>query len=565
MLHYITWISTLNFGISNCMLTYIFLAFGFLFWVTPIAHAKSPVSTPQLDMYAPGEVIVQFKDGYNPQDIAQAVAIRQQRAETITGRFENLKENVSYHLAGYEIPENIQKDLQNIQQTYDATAKSLPHSGQDTYIYSVDPQTPFQKMQEVFADLPIDYVQPNYRYYLSSTPNDADYAKQWGFQKIHMDQAWDIAQGSSSVKVGIVDTGIDKGHPDLAGKVSKSQPIAPGCINDGDANGHGTHVAGVIGAVTNNAQGVAVMNWQVNILGYCVIGANGSGTSGYIAAGISAAADDGVAVINLSLGGPITGQDYVLLSALDYAASKNVVLVAAAGNCGTLPPGEYKEPGYESCYWGGNADKYLPGGDGNVISVAATGYQNEHAVYSNIGASVDLSAPGGNPPSGSRSCDATGVDCIYSTWNRFTVCPRSGAQQQYCPIAGTSMAAPHVTGLVALLKAIHPSLGRTDVHSILQNTAADLGQSGRDTTFGYGIINASASVQQASGSILSPSAVPTQSPTNTPPLQCQDQKEKGDYNCDSRVDLQDFETWRRDFELGLSDLGTFESFRQGFV
>lgn len=509
------------------------------------------------------ELIITYKEGYSPSELAEKVSIRNQRADSISGSLQNARENISLMISGDERPEIAQEKVETILSEHKLEAVPIEAPRDNQVIYTVTSDSSMNEVIDDVSQLEIEHVQPNYAYYLFDTPNDTYFPQQWGFQAIHVDKAWEKQKGNSQVKVAIIDSGIDKTHPDLVGHVEKSKPIMAGCFNDGDSNGHGTHVAGVIGALSNNVSGVAGMNWNITLLGYCAFGPNGTGSSQAVAEGIRNAVDDGAKVINMSLGGPAKpNQDLELVSALEYAASNDVVIVAAAGNCGRMAPGEY--PDNAQCYWGGNADKYLPASSPHAISVAGTGPQNERASYSNYGTTVDVAAPGGNPSSGSSSCSPTGENCIVSTWNRTSTCPVSGTENGYCSIAGTSMAAPHVTGLVALIRAAKPSLNRAQIQAILQDTAQDLGQSGKDDQFGYGLIDAQKALDSISDVVPLPSPSLTISPS-TPPTSCDNQKIAGDYNCDGTITLSDFETWRQDFEKGYSVLSAFENFRNGFT
>lgn len=548
----------------SCGLFLSLICFFFLTYPHGIRAQESLADIPSTAFYN-NEVIITYQDGYSPTELAARVAQREARSESLSGSLQNIQENVSLMIAGNERPEIAQEEVNSVIAQHKLEPVLLEESRENQVVYTV---TADSSMSEVIDDaqgLPVERIQPNYVYFLLETPNDSYFPNQWGFNAIHVDKAWDKGKGSTSLKVAIIDSGIDKNHPDLAGHVEKSKPIMAGCYNDGDSNGHGTHVAGVIGALSNNSTGVSGMNWNVTLLGYCVVAPDGKGSSHAVAQGIRDATDDGAKVINMSLGGPsFPNRDYELTSALDYAASKDVVIVAAAGNCGRYAPGEYTDQDMAQCYWGGNADKYLPASSPHAISVAGTGPQNERASYSNYGSTVDVAAPGGNPTSGSSSCSSTGSNCILSTWNRTSSCPVAGTATGYCSIAGTSMAAPHVTGLAALIRAAKPSLNRAEVQVILQNNALDLGQAGKDDQFGYGLIDA----QKSLDSIVSTSPAPSSSPSVAPsisPSSCDIQKSTGDYNCDGTIALSDFESWRQDFEKGFSILSAFENFRKGFT
>ncbi|HZG67089.1 MAG TPA: S8 family serine peptidase [Herpetosiphonaceae bacterium] len=245
------------------------------------------------------------------------------------------------------------------------------------------------------------------------TPNDTRYAEQWALNTIEAAAAWDRTQGLTSVLIAILDTGIESTHPDLASKVVLAQNFSDSpSVTDRD--GHGTHVAGIAAAATNNAIGVAGLAREALLLNVKVLGDSGSGYTSDVAEGIVWAADNGAQVINMSLGGSgacSTGE----LNAVNYAWSKGVVLVAAAGNQNSSGP-------------------FSPAACPNVVSVAATDITDARASFSNYGTTVDIAAPGVDILSTAltgdcRLCDPTG----------------------YTVLNGTSMASPFVAGLAALV------------------------------------------------------------------------------------------------------------------
>ncbi len=240
---------------------------------------------------------------------------------------------------------------------------------------------------------------------------------QWAWGKIQAYDAWGVTTGSASVRVAVVDTGIDNSHPDLPPVVAQ-RDFVNNDNNAEDDNGHGTHVAGTIGALTNNGTGVAGMNWNVGLMGVKVLNASGSGSYSAIANGIKWAADNGAKVINMSLGGSIGST--TLKNAVDYAWNKGVVLACAAGNDGK------NRASYPAYYT-------------NCIAVAATDQNDAKASFSNYGSKwVDVAAPG---------------VAILSTLPNSTVYLNTqyGYFQNYDALNGTSMATPHVAGLAALV------------------------------------------------------------------------------------------------------------------
>ena len=219
-----------------------------------------------------------------------------------------------------------------------------------------------------------------------------------------------------------------------------------------DDHGHGTHVAGISAASTNNGIGVAGVGWNVKIMPMKVLSGSGNVYDSWVASGIRGAVDRGAHVINLSLGG--AGFSQTLKDATDYAISKNVVVVAASGNTGS-------------------ATVNYPAGNPNVIGVGATDSSDNIASFSTYNSTVDVSAPGVN---------------IASTYY-------NSGQHAYAYMSGTSMAAPHVAGLAGLVKSKWPAYTVSQVASRIQNYSDDKGSPGRDNYYGHGRIN----VQRALG------------------------------------------------------------------
>ncbi len=249
-------------------------------------------------------------------------------------------------------------------------------------------------------------------------PNDAYYDRyQWNLRQINLPLTWPMSTGSPTLTIAIVDTGIDLGHPDLAAKIVPGHDFVNNDDNPSDDEGHGTHMAGIAGAISDNLIGVAGVAWNPRLMPVKVLDSEGSGWYSDIAAGITWAADHGARIINLSLTGGSANS--TLQNAVNYAYDKGCLIVAAAGN-------DYEH---------GNPVKY-PAAFPNVVAVAATTYNDEHASYSETGSYVDLAAPGGDSTS---SSDPDPNHWIMSTYWR--------AQASYAQIVGTSQATPHVAGM----------------------------------------------------------------------------------------------------------------------
>ncbi len=272
-------------------------------------------------------------------------------------------------------------------------------------------------------------------------PNDPDYSRQWGLQKIRAPKAWEISKGSSTVKIGIVDSGIAMNHPDLKDRYAGGYDFVQHDTYPQDTDGHGTHVAGIAAATGNNGIGIAGVGWRTKLLIARVLTAEGA-TDTDVAKGIIWVTDHGASVINISLGTYYNSD--TLHQAIEYAQEKGALVVAAAGNEST------NIPLYPAAY---------PG----VIGVAATDPNDGYASFSNYGSYVDISAPG--------------VD-IYSTY-----------PGGYAYMSGTSMAAPFVAGAAAVIKAEFPEYSAGQIWQRLRAGADDLGPKGLDVHYGYGRLN----------------------------------------------------------------------------
>ncbi|WP_306204132.1 S8 family serine peptidase [Actinoplanes sp. RD1] len=300
-------------------------------------------------------------------------------------------------------------------------------------------------------------------------------ASQWDLATIGAAGAWQRSTGAGVV-VAVIDTGVDAGHPDLAGQVLPGIDLVAGTSGTStDPHGHGTHVAGTIAALTGNGVGVSSVAPEARILPVRVLDADGSGDMSDVATGIVYAADHGADVINLSLGS--TTQLTAVTQAVAYARGRGVTVVAAAGNDGQK----------------GSPVSY-PGADAGVIAAAATDSSDQVAAYSTRGSYVDVAAPG------------NGILSTYPT-----------SLGGYATESGTSMASPHVAAVAALLRAYRPAWTPDDIERILEDTAVDLGADGRDTSSGYGRIDALAALTAAAPATTAPATTPaTTIPATTP-------------------------------------------------
>jgi len=354
------------------------------------------------------------------------------------------------------------------------------------------------------ANPQVEEAIPNYIVQPLAVPNDEFYSLQWHYPLIGLPEAWETTTGSEDVIVAVLDTGIVN-HPDLQGRLIPGYDFVSNISYASDGDGidpdptepaytdpnienswHGTHVAGTIGASTNNNAGVAGVDWHSKIMPIRVLGQGGGSISDMLegikyAAGLpnssgtvpSRRAD----IINMSLGGGQASQTGQLV--YDQARAAGVLIIAAAGNDKSSVPS-------------------FPAAAENVLSVSAVDLNRRLAPYSNYGSTIDIAAPGGNT---GQDLNGDGYrDGVLST---LVIDSEYG----YKFYDGTSMAAPHVAGVAALILAANPNLTVGELENILLSTATDLGQAGRDDDYGYGLVNAAAAVQLAAGMTAPPASL----------------------------------------------------------
>jgi len=354
-----------------------------------------------------------------------------------------------------------------------------------------------KRLEDVLAaykgEQAVAYAEPNYIATAFMTPNDPYYEPyQWhldnaAYGGIEMEEAWDIQTGDLSVIVAVVDTGVAYENygeyylaPDLA-----NATFVPGYdfvesdTHPNDDNSHGTHVAGTIAQSTNNEMGCAGVAFNTAIMPVKVLDGNGSGTYADVADGIIWATDHGAKVINLSLGG--SSPSDTLKDAVAYAYNHGVTVIASSGNDGA------ETVNYPAAY------------DAYVIAVGATRYDEAVAYYSSyysdtiypvIGQYVDLAAPGGDLYV-DQNGDGYGDGVLQNTFNPYTKMTNDFG---YWFFEGTSMAAPHVSGVAALLISEGVAITPAEVREALQSTAEDKGPEGWDPKYGWGIVDAYAAL-----------------------------------------------------------------------
>lgn len=291
--------------------------------------------------------------------------------------------------------------------------------------------------------------------------NDYYRRGQWALSTFGAEKLWKTSKGKGVV-VAVVDTGVAPSHPDLKGRVLAGKDFVDRNTSAADENGHGTHVAGIIAANAGNKIGSAGLAYEAKILPVRVLDDTGSGDNAGVAEGIIWAANKGANVINLSLSA--NRSDNAIKAAVAYAQSRNAVVVAAAGN--------------EGCALLFGAPKAYPAIYPGVLGVGAIASDRTIASYSSCGTWVDVVAPG------------TGIiSTMIASPHRDLGCTRG---KLYCKISGTSMATPYASAAAALeIARLGRRFNQASIVSRLESTAIDLGRSGKDKDYGYGLISPS--------------------------------------------------------------------------
>lgn len=383
--------------------------------------------------------------------------------------------------------------LQTLGAAQQAQASALREQLQRTVVLKLAPNDMEAVAAQFRADPQVAAVQPNYILRLSMLPNDPYYASRntwgqsyddlWGHKAINAAAAWDKGQGKNVV-VAVIDTGVDFSHPDLAANawVNSADSAGNGQDDDGngyaddrngwdfynqranpaDENGHGTHVAGTIAAVGNNQQGIIGVAPQARIMGLRAFDRYGNSTVSALVEAIRYAADNGADIINASWSGP--GDLEALRTAVQYAHTAGVTLVVSASNDGREL--EYNNPGLY----------------GHTITVGASTAAGRRASFSDFGAKLDVIAPGED------------ILSTLASNSQMGSTPGVAVGGNLLRLSGTSMAAPHVSGVAALILGKFPGYTPEQVRYVLRNSSNDFGAAGWDPFSGYGQVDANKAI-----------------------------------------------------------------------
>ena len=371
--------------------------------------------------YVPGEIIVKFKSDPDVTSNDKLEKFDLKKVRVLADKIYLTKAN------GNDIYAEIEKLKKNSDVLY----------AEPNYIISLPPQSAG----------PAPAVSDNS---IMSYPNDPMFASQYAHRNCATVQGWSFTLGNPNIIVAVVDTGVDLNHPDLRGKLVVGYDFVDNDNNPMDAQGHGTHCAGIVGAITNNGVGVAGFAPNCKIMPVRVLDNAGNGNMANIVSGINYASTHGARVISLSLGG--TAYSQALADSVKMAFNYNAVVVAAMGNSG-------------------KREQYYPAALPGVIGVGATDAGNQHASFSTYGNWMSVAAPG---------------NAILSTLPTYA---NGTGRTNYGTLNGTSMSCPAVAGLAALVRSKYPNFTPNDVKTKIERSSGDIGAGGYDEYFGYGLIN----------------------------------------------------------------------------
>ncbi len=346
-----------------------------------------------------------------------------------------------------------------------------------TVIVSINEVDREETIAHLKQNILVDDVESNRLRYVMVDANDELYYDQLHILVSRLPIAWEVTKGSTSLDIAILDTGIDLDHPDLDARIMAPRDIVNNDSVPQDENGHGTMVAGIAAAETNNGIGVSGAAWNARIMPVKVLDASG-GLDSDIASGIIWAVDHGAEVINMSLGGP--GESTLLEDAVAYATAHNVIVVAASGNEATTVPS-------------------YPAAIPDVVAVGATDLNGDLTDFSNYGPWIDVVAPG--------------TDIVSTVLT-------AGTGGDYAIGDGTSFSSPIVAGVALLIKAVNPTWTPAQIAGRLTSSAADRGPDGIDDSYGFGLLDAYAAVggRKAASPPIAPADAfePNDLPSNAP-------------------------------------------------
>lgn len=462
--------------------------------VKPVVVNKADVKLDTSVPHVENELVIRYEEGKSTADLQKEIARRDNLSKSQIGRVRLNLENILLNVSDERSPEEEYDEIQNIfaqtgviKQTKMYSEEALPLK--NYYVLTFKAGTDLVIAQEIINKSSLfSFAQGNYIAQPFREPNDPEFSRQWGFTNISAPQAWDLATGSRTVTVAVIDSGIEQSHPDMPSGIIEGPDYAGGTSSFDDTMGHGTLVGGIIGAATDNGIGVAGTNWNVQLMAIkvCTVVTpqppdfrNTACTDVGVVQGIVYASNNDARVINMSLGDkrPCSANP-MFRDAINVALSQESVIVAAAGNNQI------------------NTDTVTPASCPGVLAVGAIDKSNQRSRWpsaiepgSNYGPRVDIAAPGTE---------------VLSTYKG----------KRYEAGNGTSFAAPFVSGAAALLLSVNPDLKQQQVKDCIVNSGDPIST---DLPVGGKKLNVLRMLQQC-GNVAAATDTPTLTPSQTPTI-----------------------------------------------
>ena len=469
--------------------------------------------------YVRGVILVQFENGIAKQLRARAAQGNgKAKAKALPRQLQDLLD--AYGVTGYEplftLDQSSPQHFKSLGTRYKQRAArgdggEVARLDNVFKVYVADQADIEAAVADLAEASGVVFAQPDRVVKTTFVPNDTFYGSQWGTTNATTETAWDFFTSNPTITIAVVDTGVDLTHPDLSANlwvntletVNGIDDDGNGYIDDingwdfgandpnpNDLCGHGTHVAGIAAATTNNGRGVAGVAFDARIMSLKGLGFGCGGNVSDLVAAMLYAVNNGADIINNSWGG--SGYDALVESTINTATASGVVVVSAAGNSNA------------------EAHDYFPANVERSITVSATTNANVRASYSNFGVKIDVGAPGGDGTGGAGDILSTVPATSYIS-NAFVT---DNLGERYMWMAGTSMAAPHVAGLAALVLDAHPTWTVGQVTAIMRKTGLDISTPSFDLDGGHGLIQSQSAVTTTYSGNPPPTAQITDPPNN---------------------------------------------------
>lgn len=396
------------------LLPFLLFAFGAIGYVAVqgVFFQKDKIF-PQGVRYIPDQIIVKYKIGQSPDELQNAGKIEDRRVLLLALSNVGVISQKRLYISENSLLENY-------------------------YILTLKPGFTVPDAYNRITKIPeIENAAPDYILKIQETPNDPYYPSMWNLSRIEVEKAWNQAHVDGKVTIAVIDTGVDYQHEDLRDVVIKGKNFISNDNNPMDDQGHGTHVAGIAAATTNNGIGISGATWGAKILAIKACDKNGDCSTANVSKAIQYAVDNNAKIVNVSIAGSGSCNG-TYTDVLRYAAKKGAMVVVAAGN------------GNNGDGIGVNVESQIPASCDGSVAVGSITADGRRSGFSNFGSKVEVSAPGGAGP-------CTMESCIIST----------SINNSYSLRSGTSMAAPQVSAVAALLLSLDKNLSMSKIHSCI--------------------------------------------------------------------------------------------------